>query len=224
MNALARRPLRKPAWLVVLLMCGFLNVTSRGKAVPVLRANSASSRTLLVSRFVVADFDGDSLPDLATVEIGEISISRARYWIGFQMSAGSQLLIGVTAPVGGLEIAARDVNGDRNPDLIVTTKWLDRPVVVLVNDGHGNFTMADPAAFSTIVSEVERSWAAPSFEVKSSAAAVIGRADGDCVLDDHALETPARPESGATEVSCPRALRLADSALDRAPPVVGYHA
>jgi hypothetical protein len=217
------RPLRKPAWLMVLLMCGFLSVASRGKAVPVLPANSASSQMLLASRFVIADFDGDSLPDLATVEIGEISTSRTRYWIGFQMSAGPQQMIGVTAPVGGLEIAARDVNGDRNPDLIVTTKWLNRPVVVLMNDGHGKFTVADPAAFSTIVSDVERNWAAPSFEFKRSAAAVIGRANGDCVLDDHALETPAPPESGATEVSCHRALRLTDSALGRAPPVVVDH-
>jgi hypothetical protein len=220
---LTLRPLRKPAWLVVLLMCGFLSVASRAAAVPVLPANSASSQMLLPSRFVIADFDGDSLPDLATVEIGEISTSRARYWIGFQMSSGSQQTIGVTAPVGGLEIEARDVNGDRTLDLIVTTKWLNRPVVVLVNDGHGKFTAADPAAFSTIVSDLERNWAAPSFEVKSSAAAVIGRANGDCALDDHGLETLAPPESGATAVSCHRALRFTDSALGRAPPVVVDH-
>jgi hypothetical protein len=223
MSFLTRRPLREPAWLAVLLMCGLLSVASRGKAVPVLPANSASSQMLLASHFVIADFDGDSLPDLATVEIGEISTSRARYWIGFQMSAGPQQMIGVIAPVGGLEIAARDVNGDRNPDLIVTTKWLNRPVVVLVNDGHGKFMVTDPAAFSTIISDVERNWAPPSLEVKSSAAAVLGRANGDCVLDNRALEALAAPESGATEVSCHHALRFTDSALGRAPPVAVYH-
>ncbi|MGA2431338.1 MAG: VCBS repeat-containing protein [Candidatus Acidiferrum sp.] len=219
---LTRRPLRKPAWLALLLMCGLLGVASRGRAVPVLVANFASSQ-ISASRFVIADFDGDSLPDLATVEIGEISTSRARYWIGFQMSAGPQQMVGVTAPVGGLEIAIRDVNGDNRLDLIVTTKWSNRTVVILVNDGHGKFTVADPAAFSTIVSDVERNWAAPSFEVKSSAAAVIGRASGDCALDAAALDTPTPPELGATEVSFHRALRLTDSALGRAPPVVVYH-
>jgi hypothetical protein len=221
MSFLAHRTPRRRVWLTLLLVCAILGVASSGKTAPV--PTSTLSHGTVASRFVIADFDGDSLPDLATVEIGEISTSRARYWIGFQMSAGPQQMIGVTAPVGGLEIATRDVNGDNSLDLIVTTKWLNRTVVILVNDGHGKFTVADPAAFSTIVSDVERNLAASSFEVKSSAAAVVGRANSDCVLDDHALETPAPPESGATEVSCPRALRLTDSALGRAPPVVVYH-
>ncbi len=40
------------------------------------------------------------------------------------MSAGTRQFIGLTAPVGGIQIASRDVNGDSSPDLVVTTPWL----------------------------------------------------------------------------------------------------
>jgi len=219
LRVLAHRPLRQPALLALLLMCAAFSVTGRGKAAPVPRP--ASSQVLMGSRFAIADFDGDSRPDLATVEIGQIGTSRARYWIGFQMSAGPQQLIGVTAPVGGLEIAIRDVNGDQNLDLILTARSLDRPVVILVNDGHGNFTMTEPTAFSAIVSNVEEARALPNSETKDAAAAVPDRGCGDCAVDDRGSGARVAPKARAVEVFCHHAFPLRVSVLGRAPPAGG---
>ena len=177
----------------------------------------------MASQFAIADFDGENLPDLATVEIGQIGASYARYWIAFRMSAGTQQMIGVTGPVGGLEIAIRDVNGDSNLDLVVTTKLLNRPVVILVNDGHGNFTLTDPAAYSAIVSHVGDTWKPPSTELKDSVAAVLGRACGDCTLDSRRSGAAVAPESPAAEVSCQHAFPLGISVLGRAPPAVVHY-
>jgi hypothetical protein len=216
MSVLAHRPFRQPALLAALLMCAVFSQTSRGTAAPVPR--SAPSQMLMGSRFAIADFDGDSRPDLATVEIGQIGTSRARYWIGFRMSAGPQQLIGVTAPVGGLDIALRDINGDKNLDLIVTTRSLDRPIVILVNDGHGNFTLTDPTAFSGVFLNVKEARALPNSETKDAAAAVIGRGCGDCAAEDRGWETRVAPEARAVEVLCNHAFPLGISVLGRAPP------
>ena len=108
--------------------------------------------------FAVADFDGDLRPDLADVGIGRSSVSLTDYWIRFRLSAAERQTIFVVAPSGGLEIAARDVNGDHAIDLIVTTVWLRRPVAILLNDGHGRFSRVDPAGFPEAFREYGLRW------------------------------------------------------------------
>jgi hypothetical protein len=134
---------RSIAGIALALCCLIVGLASRGSAQS-LPAKASGAGV----RFAIADFDGDSRPDLATVQVGKISASQARYWIHFELSAGARQLIDVTAPVGGVEIAPRDVNGDDILDLVVTTAWLNRPVAVLLNDGHGNFTYQDASAYS----------------------------------------------------------------------------
>lgn len=113
----------------------------------------------LHSGFAIADFDGDRKPDLATVEIENGSSSKtARYSIRFQLTLGTEQVFGVTAPPGGLQIVARDVNGDHALDVLVSTAWAHEEVAVLVNDGHGNFTLADPAAYPEAKLENAQNW------------------------------------------------------------------
>ena len=95
----------------------------------------------------IADFDGDLRPDLASVQGGSGDAYRATYWIQFQLTSVGRQSIRVVAPSGGLQIAARDVNGDHAIDLVVTTAVLGEPVAVFLNDGHGGFSQADQAAF-----------------------------------------------------------------------------
>jgi hypothetical protein len=210
--------LRKPAWFALLLVCAAFAVESSGMAA------SMSPRPFALHKaavhFAIADFDGDTRPDFASVETEQIGASHARYWIGFRMSAGFQQRIGVTAPVGGLAIDSRDVNGDKYLDLIVSTAWLNSPVVILVNDGHGNFTVSDPAVFSAIVWNPKRVWAPPSSDGKDTAIAVLTRGNGDCALNDRLSGRSFALQPLVVETSCHAPLCTAIAALGRAPPLV----
>ena len=93
-------------------------------------------------RFVFADFDGDEKPDLALVEMQSRGTAPGNYSIRLQFSRGRESAIGVSAPFGGLRVAARDVNGDDNLDLVLTSNLDATFVAVLLNDGHGNFSAA----------------------------------------------------------------------------------
>jgi hypothetical protein len=111
-------------------------------------AQAQNSRAAIPdSQFAIGDFDGDRQPDLATVEIARFNSLHSRYWISFQLSKGRLQTIGVTGPAGGLVLLARDVNGDRALDLVLVTAWRHELVAVLLNDGQGNFSAAEPAQF-----------------------------------------------------------------------------
>jgi len=99
------------------------------------------------SGFAIADFDGDQLPDLAVVQVESYSSPKSKYSIRLQFSGGSGSAIGIEAPLGGLRIDSRDVNGDDRDDLIVSTALESEIVAILVSDGHGNFVMAKPELF-----------------------------------------------------------------------------
>jgi len=101
--------------------------------------------------------------------------SETRYWIRLEFSTGLRDAIGVNAPSGGLHIASRDVNGDHFLDLVVTTAWQHRPVAVLLNDGHGKFTLRDPALFPSAVLDFDLSWAPACRDVKDVFAAILTR-------------------------------------------------
>jgi hypothetical protein len=112
------------------------------------------------ANFVIADFDGDSLPDFATVQPGLAMASRTNYWIHFNFSLGSRWSFEVSAPAGGLQIASRDVNGDSFLDLIISTRIANEPVAVLLNDGRGNFHLADREAFGAGIWQARAEWQA----------------------------------------------------------------
>ena len=108
--------------------------------------------------FSVADFDGDAKPDLASVQTGKSGSAHTDYWIQLQLSAVGRQTFEIFAPVGGLQIVARDVNGDHALDLVLITTWLRQPVAILLNDGHGNFSRVEPAAIREAFSESKTRW------------------------------------------------------------------
>src|SRR5271167_2526302 len=73
------------------------------------------------AHFAIGDFDGDQKPDLASVQVDPYSQQATRYSIHLQFSVGTRSAIGLTAPLGGLLLSAKDVNGDSTLDLVVTT-------------------------------------------------------------------------------------------------------
>ena len=108
--------------------------------------------------FAFSDFDGDLRPDLAVVQAGRSDPSLTDYWVQFHLTAVGLHSIRVVAPTGGLQIAARDVNGDHVPDLVLTTSWRKLPVAILLNDGHGSFSLADPAAYPEVFRGSKTGW------------------------------------------------------------------
>ena len=153
-NAGLARTLRAlPVLCFLLGTTGWVHAASIGSQKPQVYAVPFNAN------FAIADFDGDRKLDLATVEAQRGSSSNTtRYSIRLQLTAGAAQIFGVTAPAGGLQIVARDVNGDNAPDVLISTAWLHKQVAVLLNDGHGNFKLADPAAFPSARWESVLNW------------------------------------------------------------------
>lgn len=143
-SKLTRRIIPLPAALRV---CLLVLVGSFFGSIPA----QASNVSLPVSGprlpFAIDDFDGDHQPDLASVQPVSNNSSGTIYRVQFQLSAVGQQSIHLVGPSGGLRIVSRDVNGDDIPDLIVSSAWREEPLAVLVNDGRGAFSLADPSSF-----------------------------------------------------------------------------
>jgi len=152
------------------------------------RAAAAPPPAQAATHFTIADFDGDSRPDLASVDVGQSSLRNTHYLIAFHLSGGAGQTVGITAPTGGLQITSRDVNGDSFPDVIVTTAWTNRPVAILLNDGLGNFTAANPAEFQNAFIDSQTSWTTATDEIRDASALPLSRwFSGDCLSQSRSL-------------------------------------
>ena len=173
--------------------------------------------------FAIADFDGDLHPDLASVQTGRSDSYRADYWIQLQLTTGGRQSFQVIASVGGLRITARDVNGDRAVDLVLTTALRGQPVAIFLNDGHGGFSRAEPTTFPEAFSTSEKSLDSTSNEIKDATALPSRESRGNC-SDSGKLSSP----RNVTEVVAPWAsVKFLFSAivpfLGRAPPSFAHH-
>jgi hypothetical protein len=148
----ARSPLLWVSLLVLFPSAG--NNIARGGAIQ----NGAAASAGPGLTVAIADFDGDHRLDLASIQTGRDSCGGSAYWIQFQLSTAGRQSIQLVAPPGGLRIEARDVNGDHAVDLVFTTAWFRQPVAILLNDGHGSFSRAEPTAFPGVFSEPETNW------------------------------------------------------------------
>ena len=101
----------------------------------------------------VADLDGDGRPDLAVAKAEGWGPSGFRYRIDLDLtSRAGPRSFSVFAQRGGLRIIPRDVNGDWELDLIITSAWTFTPIGVWINDGHGGFVRSDS------VLDLRRAW------------------------------------------------------------------
>src|ERR1700724_1405099 len=129
----------------------------------------------IVPLVAIEDFDGDSRPDIAIVSEGRGGTADNHYRIRFQLSSGESQNIDLTAPVGGLDLSSRDVNGDDFLDVVVTTAGTNRPVAVLVNNGAGTFTASDPAAFPGAFRKSNNFWSGLTKELREARPAFLSR-------------------------------------------------
>lgn len=113
--------------------------------------------------FAIDDFDGDLAPDIASVQPISSNSSGTNYIIQLQFGSGKRLSICLTAPWGDVRIVARDVNGDRIPDLIISSAWTEEPYAVLINEGNGAFSRVDPSSVQALhrKSKQRLSWSRP---------------------------------------------------------------
>ena len=162
----ARAPLR-----TLLGVCFVFGTAGWVSAASTSTQHSPSSSAGFNSNFAIADFDGDRKPDLATVEIQKgSSASRTQYSIRLQLTLGATQVFGVTAPAGGLQIVAKDVNGDDALDVVVSTALQHEQVAVLLNDGHGKFTLADPSAFPDLMRNSHADWSGATTQICDNSA------------------------------------------------------
>jgi hypothetical protein len=220
-SAQTLRAFWKAAGMAVVFLSLVSSFAQRSEAQDRARYGSGSARMIPVA---AGDFDGDNRPDLATVQMGQASPSHARYWILVQFSTGLKQSIGVTAPVGGLQIASRDVNGDSSLDLVVSTAWLNQPVAVLLNDGRGNFAVQDANAFPTSTWAPETSVASPNVHIKDALVVLPRPLTGDRGQNEASLPLRVVTDRRVFEERHEQPFSVAISVLGRAPPAASLRA
>jgi hypothetical protein len=87
---------------------------------------------------VMADFNGDHKPDLATLGM--------RDQIQVQLGAGQFPIFNLLTHPSANRLSARDLDGDNDRDLVLESPS-NVPLEVWINDGAGNFHLGDLEAF-----------------------------------------------------------------------------
>jgi len=94
------------------------------------------------------DFDGDHRPDFAIADAQPLRGGTYRYRIGIHLSVRPDSTFDVEArTASGVHVTARDVDGDHDLDLVITTRIGQQPIGVWINNGDGVFTRGDLAAY-----------------------------------------------------------------------------
>jgi hypothetical protein len=120
----------------------------RGTSAPISTAGVFPTQAAPALGLTLADFTGDTHPDLATVQLDRVDAENAHYSLDIRLTEGGRQILRLTAPFGGLMINPKDVTGDGNLDLVIQSTRTRRVVAVFLNDGHGHFNPAEIAHFS----------------------------------------------------------------------------
>jgi hypothetical protein len=158
-------------WRILLLMlavaAGNTGLASSGQ---IESAPPLPSRSVGHISWAIADFDGDSKPDVAITRM-EARGAGYVYWLELELS--TTLPIGASRPVAGipavassifgLHLTPRDVDGDHDLDIVVTAGVARQPVAVWINDGNGRFEEGDLTAYPalTLLSDLSLSSQSP---------------------------------------------------------------
>jgi len=145
---------------VLPLLMLFAFVIGNAKGTP--GAPFRSARVASFQSFAINDFDGDSRPDLASIQSVQSRAATTNYLIQIQLSTTGWRSLRLEGPSGGLRIEARDVNQDNAIDLVLVTSLHDQPVAIFLNDGQGSFSLGEPAAFPGAFDQFDESWGSTS--------------------------------------------------------------
>jgi hypothetical protein len=171
------------------------------------------------SRFVFADLDGDRKPDMALVETQRQRSNNCDYAVRVRLSAGADSAIGVIGPSGGLRVAVRDVNGDSNLDLIITADLDAGFVEVLLNDGHGNFSLVAPTDFLRKENQIQDAVRVPGdLPSDHGVVAAMSSSRGETDLPPSVSDEALSDEPFSRSVLRPSLTRITLSRSGRSPP------
>ena len=93
--------------------------------------------------WATADFDGDERLDIAAAHFQGYANAGYSLRVEIEFSAGgARDSFSLSSWYEGLSLAAPDVDGDRDPDLVFTSAVFHEPVAVWLNDGRGGFRPA----------------------------------------------------------------------------------
>ena len=113
--------------------------------------------------FAIDDFDEGFAPDIASVQPVSSNSSGTNYIVQLQFGSGERRSICLAAHWRDVRIVARDVNGDRIPDLIISSAWSEGPHAALINEGNGAYSPVDPSSVQALSRESKQSlnWPRP---------------------------------------------------------------
>lgn len=120
--------------------------------------------------FAIDDFDRDLAPDIASVQPVSSDSAGSNYIVQLQFGSGERRSICLPGHGRDLRIVARDVNGDRIPDLILSSASGEEPYTVLINEGNGAFSPVDPSSVQALSRESKPSLSYPRSQPSETAA------------------------------------------------------
>lgn len=193
----------------------------------VLSAPAPPLRSLGHLDWAMADFDGDSRPDLAVTKM-EARGSGFVYWLELDLSTnrggGSAVQPGLPAIASskfGLHLTPRDVDGDHDLDIVVTMGIARQPVAVWINDGQGRFAEGDLAAYPALTCLEDLSLCAQSRPQATPLLYNQGRRSWIGLNPGYLLQSIPRSDAGSARGPELLISRFpADRRLARAPPSV----
>jgi FG-GAP-like repeat len=99
--------------------------------------------------WVLTDLDGDRAVDLASSDTGRRDGRGYVHNVNIYLTGFEATSFVVRGPSASIRLSFRDVDGDKDRDLIVLEPWSSRPVGLWLNDGDGHFQEADVTAFAS---------------------------------------------------------------------------
>jgi hypothetical protein len=171
--------------------------------------------------FAMADFTGDTHPDIAVVELDRFDSQNAEYVVEVRLTEGGGQILRVQAPFGGLLVAVKDLTGDGNLDLVVRAARSRAPVAVFLNDGSGHFSSVGPGIVARALPEAASGREFTTHHLYFGATLVSPRSS-TISLNNGSTRNPQKQSGSlfsATRDAAPH--RFVPYGLDRAPPAIG---
>jgi hypothetical protein len=131
--------------LVLAAVCAFILPASAADA----SHGAVLMHLLRPGTALVADLDGDHIPDIAS-GIRTIRTPEGYSYqvdLDFSSNAEAKPFSVVSADSTGLKIESVDIDGDHDLDLLVSGRFSPQPIGIWLNDGQGRFTRGDLAKY-----------------------------------------------------------------------------